>query len=124
MGRSVGSELPNTNSLAYPDPLLHQVCYAAIMITSIILVHQDYRAPQLTSGMVQQARALIVTGTYTFIAGFVMWNLGLYMIVIIIVRLKPMKDPDNIYCDSLTAWRRDIGEYLGGLVQGDRVLHP
>jgi len=91
--------------LAYPDPLLHQVCYAAIMITSVILVQQDYRAPQVTPAMVRQAKALNVAGTCTFLAGFLVWNL------------------DNMYCQNLTAWRRDIGEYFGGLIQGHAWWH-
>ena len=95
------------------------------MITSIILIQQDYRAPQLTPPIVRQARALNVTGTYTFIAGFVIWNLGLHLIMNLVYRSGPFKanePPDNIYCDNLTAWRLDTGEYLGGLIQGDHTL--
>jgi hypothetical protein len=121
IGRLIVAQM---HSLTYPDPLLHQICYAAIMITSITIVQQEYRAPQLTPSIVRQAKALNITGTYIFIAGFVIWNLGLRMIVnsYCSSRFKATKTSDNMYCDNLTAWRLDIGEYLGGLIQGDRAL--
>jgi len=88
--------MSNTNSLAYPDPLLHQVCYAAIMITSVILIQQDYRAPQLTPAMVLQAKALNVAGTCTFLAGFIVWNLGSYKIVNLLHHDGPFKSTGTL----------------------------
>lgn len=73
---SGGTEASSVRSLAYPDPLLHQVCYAAIMIACVVLVQEDYRAPQLSPATIQQAKDLNLYGTIIFVAGFVIWNIG------------------------------------------------
>lgn len=64
-------------SLAYPNPLLHQVCYAAIMITSVFLVYGNYNSPALSPAMVRQAKDLNVSGAIIFLAGFTIWNIGI-----------------------------------------------
>ena len=38
------------------------------------------------------------------------------------VRSNQRGHSDNIYCHNLTAWRRDIGEYFGGLIQGNCAI--
>lgn len=73
---SRGTETPSVRSLAYPDPLLHQVCYAAIMIACVVLAQEDYRAPQLSSATIQQAKDLNLYGSIIFVAGFAIWNIG------------------------------------------------
>jgi len=91
--------------LAYPDPILHQICYAVIQTASIFRLWFLYKSERLTPAMVKQSKALLNTGTIIFLLGFFVWNL------------------DNIFCDNITFWRRNVSEYLGWISQGHAMWH-
>ncbi|KAB5589483.1 Vesicle-associated membrane protein 7B [Ceratobasidium theobromae] len=100
------SGIPLTPSLYYPNPLLHQVCFAIINLSNtyrtILLFnsapstipHSDLRA----------AKHYLVSGTLLFIVAFGIWNL------------------DNVYCDTWT-WIRSSYLVLGPITQGHAWWH-
>ncbi|KAF3086337.1 hypothetical protein TWF569_000763 [Orbilia oligospora] len=75
------------------NPLFHQNAFALIMIT--LLSHSMYMMETHTRGKNPAATNLmwkmVIWGICVFLAGFGVWNL------------------DNIYCQQLRRWRREVG---------------
>jgi len=95
--------------LRYPNPVVHQVAYGCIQAVSISQLVGIFK--NLPIRTVEQARKReecrhnFITGTVTFLLGFVLWNL------------------DNIFCDQLTAFRSRHGEVIGAFSQGHAWWH-
>jgi len=95
--------------LTYPDPVLHQVCYAIIQIISTIRVRFMHQSPRITSypDITRNSRYLLNSGILIFLLGFLIWNL------------------DNMFCDQISFWRTNasLGQYFGWASQGHAIWH-
>jgi len=92
----------------YRNPVYHQVVFATLVVTSILrtlyLMRSDISKnvpPVVKSKMSKIYR----TGLLTFLTGFAIWNV------------------DNIYCGTLTEWKRTVGWPLAFLLEGHSWWH-
>ena len=102
--------------LAYPNPVFHQVAFAAL---HLFMAYRVYfllkRLPpkqQLTNGekantLRRDADRLLVEGVGLTVLAFAIWNM------------------DNVFCDGITSWRKDerVPYWLGVLSQGHAWWH-
>ncbi|KAF8601250.1 alkaline phytoceramidase [Ceratobasidium sp. AG-I] len=102
--------------LYYPNPVLHQVCFAIIDLTATYRTVLLFRtAPKsIPAADLKAAKHYIVSGSLLFILAFAIWNV------------------DNIFCDAWTAlrarfWAEDtlsgVGVLVGALTQGHAWWH-
>jgi len=95
--------------LKYPNPVLHQIAYAAIEICSTVqTVRLFKRLPSSTPEQIRnraECKRHFVGGIFTFLLGFAIWNV------------------DNIFCAQLTVFRSHHGELVGALTQGHAWWH-
>ncbi|QRV78430.1 alkaline ceramidase [Ceratobasidium sp. AG-Ba] len=82
--------------LRFPYPVIHQVCFAAIMLTItyrlVLLLKESAGSPEAT----YDAKHYIVTGALMFIMAFGIWNI------------------DNMFCDVWTTLRNQFWEGIAG----------
>ncbi|QRV92879.1 alkaline ceramidase [Ceratobasidium sp. AG-Ba] len=92
--------------LYYPNPVLHQVCFATIQLTSTYRTILLFKTAPKTIPQtdIKAAKHYILSGSLLFILAFAIWNV------------------DNIWCDAWTQLRgyfwsmSGYGGALGGLV--------
>ncbi|KAK7951908.1 alkaline ceramidase-like protein [Apiospora aurea] len=105
------------------DPQFHQDAYgiltAIVVFSNMYIIEtqvrpalrarQEKRAPNPAilpaDAIVKQMWAMVITGLAIFLGGFLIWNL------------------DNIYCQTITRWRRQIGLPLAMLLEGHAWWH-
>ncbi|CAE6435044.1 unnamed protein product [Rhizoctonia solani] len=100
--------------LYYPNPILHQVCFGVIQLTSTYRTILLFRtAPSsVPQADLRAAKHYILTGSLLFVLAFGIWNV------------------DNVWCDTWTALRSrawtlqgGIGELVGAVTQGHAWWH-
>lgn len=98
--------------LAHPNPILHQVAYAAIQVVSTVRVlYLLYTAgsPLAQSPSAREKRAMIRksyhVGAVIFLTGFLIWNL------------------DNAFCEYFRLARSCVGYPLAALLEGHAWWH-
>ncbi|KAK8056743.1 alkaline ceramidase-like protein, partial [Apiospora rasikravindrae] len=105
------------------DPQFHQDAYgiltAIVVFSNMYIIEtqvrpalkarEEKRAPNPAilpaDAIVKQMWAMVITGLTIFLGGFLVWNL------------------DNIYCQTITRWRRQIGLPLAMLLEGHAWWH-
>ena len=85
---------PGRDSAIYRNPVYHQVVFATLMISlalrTMYLINSDI-SKSVPSAVKKRVSRIYQTGLLIFLAGFVIWNV------------------DNIYCGTLTEWKRAVG---------------
>ncbi|KAI0050564.1 alkaline phytoceramidase [Auriscalpium vulgare] len=95
--------------LFYRNPVYHQIVFATLML--LVQVRAAYLVSWSEASMriPDNKKSLFVwlhgAGTATFVLGFLIWNL------------------DNIFCDTLTSWKRVIGWPAAFLLEGHSWWH-
>ena len=95
--------LPGCDSAIYRNPIYHQVVFATLMVSAALrtmyLIHSDImkNVPPVVKKRIGK---IYQTGFLIFLAGFAIWNV------------------DNIYCNTLTEWKKAIGWPTAFLLEG------
>jgi dihydroceramidase len=76
--------------LLFPNPVYHQIAYAAITLTIVWKQYTLGKAIPRQSSLQRDALYLLKSGAVLEIMGFVIWNL------------------DNLFCEGVTAWRTRV----------------
>ncbi|KAG8785091.1 hypothetical protein FRC12_017989 [Ceratobasidium sp. 428] len=92
--------------LYFPNPVLHQVCFATIQLTTTYRTILLFRtAPKtIPQADLRAAKHYILSGSLLFILAFAIWNV------------------DNIWCDAWTDLRNHFWRMSGGSMSGLGVL--
>lgn len=92
----------------YRNPVYHQVVFATIMVCAVArtsyLLRSDISKHVPSAAKKKMARMYQI-GLLTFLAGFAIWNV------------------DNIFCNTLTEWKRAIGWPVAFLLEGHSWWH-
>ncbi|KAJ1304974.1 hypothetical protein OPQ81_000017 [Rhizoctonia solani] len=101
--------------LYYPNPVLHQVCFGVIQLTSTYRTILLFKTapPSVPAADLKTAKHYILTGSLLFILAFGIWNV------------------DNVWCDTWTSVRSyswnagmgGIGAVVGAVTQGHAWWH-
>ncbi|CAE6449391.1 unnamed protein product [Rhizoctonia solani] len=102
--------------LYYPNPVLHQVCFGIIILTSTYRTVLLFKTapPTVPAADLRAARHYILTGSLLFVLAFTVWNV------------------DNVWCDTWTALRAKlwsgeswsgVGALVGAVTQGHAWWH-
>src|SRR4051794_36589996 len=80
-------------SIVYRNPVYHQCVFASLVLLTAFRTNYLLRAKasKLTESLRRSILKLFWTGTGLFAFGFFVWNL------------------DNVFCETLTSWKRFIG---------------
>ncbi|KAH9947133.1 alkaline phytoceramidase [Amylocystis lapponica] len=91
------------------NPIYHQVVFACILLVTAIRTMILLRDEEVTRRLPPASKTLVArtftVGAATFAFGFFVWNL------------------DNIFCETLTGWKRDIGWPVAFLMEGHSWWH-
>lgn len=90
--------------LAYPYPIFHQVCYAALQLAITYRLEELRGRLPAGSRLKKDCTHLLKTGMVLTVVAFAIWNM------------------DNILCDEITAWRSQVG-WIGVVSQGHAWWH-
>ncbi|CAE6432004.1 unnamed protein product [Rhizoctonia solani] len=102
--------------LYYPNPVLHQICFGVIILTSTYRTVLLFKTapPTVPAADLRAARHYIITGSLLFVLAFTVWNV------------------DNVWCDTWTALRAKlwsgkswsgVGALVGAVTQGHAWWH-
>jgi hypothetical protein len=104
--RTMDYNILTSSSLKYPNPVIHQLAYAALQVASYIKIRQlMQQLPNDTpasKARYQECQRNFYIGLGTFLLGFAIWNV------------------DNIFCDGITSIRAERGEFWSAVTQGWR----
>lgn len=92
----------------YRNPVYHQVVFGTLMVCialrTFFLIHSDV-SKNVPPAAKKKIGGIYRTGVLTFLAGFVIWNV------------------DNIYCGTLTEWKKTVGWPIAFLLEGHSWWH-
>lgn len=85
--------------------MYHQIVFGALLVLCTIRVTYLVRfspiAPTLPRSTISGVNQLYTSGVTLFMTGFLIWNL------------------DNIFCDTITGWKKSIGWPAAFLLEGE-----
>ena len=88
------------------NPVYHQVVFASILFLTLYRTISLLNDPAIVKKVPQEKRTRVartfLAGAGTFAFGFLVWNL------------------DNVFCDTLTGWKKAIGWPAAFLLEGAR----
>ena len=93
------------DSAIYRNPVYHQAVFATLVLITatrtMYLIHSDI-SKNVPPVVKKRIGKIYQTGLLTFLAGFAIWNV------------------DNIYCSTLTEWKKAVGWPIAFLLEGAR----
>lgn len=99
----------DTRSCISRNPIYHQVVFATLMLSTAVRTVHLLRKPELRARLPEQMRTVVgrtfTAGASIFAFGFFVWNL------------------DNVFCGTVTGWKKNIGWPGAFLLEGHSWWH-